>query len=109
MQTVQDMAGKQYPLAQYAGKVAVVVNVASQCGWTKRQVVYLLCRIACSMAKLVTISLTAQKPSTTSFCCCSNYEGLQFLWDKYRDYGFTVGAEHWLASCCACCHSAADS
>eukprot|EP00891_Asterochloris_glomerata_P000886 jgi/Astpho2/886/gw1.00016.270.1_t len=49
------MAGKQYPLAQYAGKVAVVVNVASQCGWTK-----------------------------------SNYEGLQFLWDKYRDYGFTV-------------------
>ena len=43
VQTVQDMAGKQYALAQYAGKVAVVVNVASQCGWTKRQVVYLLC------------------------------------------------------------------
>ena len=54
VQSVQDMAGKQYPLAQYAGKVAVVVNVASQCGWTKRQVVYLLCGMACDEAKLVT-------------------------------------------------------
>ena len=109
MQTVQDMAGKQYPLAQYAGKVAVVVNVASQCGWTKRQVVYLPCGMACGKAKLVIIRLAAQQPFTTSFCCCSNYEGLQFLWDKYKDYGFTVGAVQWLASCCACCHSDAES
>lgn len=53
--TVQDIEGNQRPLSEFANKVAVVVNVASQCGFTD-----------------------------------SNYKGLQFLYDKYKDYDFTV-------------------
>lgn len=56
MQTVQDIEGNQRSLSEFANKVAVVVNVASQCGFTD-----------------------------------SNYKGLQFLYDKYKDYNFTVG------------------
>ena len=55
MQTVQDIEGNQRCLGEFANKVAVVVNVASQCGFTE-----------------------------------SNYKGLQFLYDKYKDYDFTV-------------------
>ena len=55
MQTVQDIEGNQRSLGEFANKVAVVVNVASQCGFTE-----------------------------------SNYKGLQFLYDKYKDYDFTV-------------------
>jgi glutathione peroxidase len=32
---VRDGDGKEVSLAQYAGKVTVVVNVASQCGYTE--------------------------------------------------------------------------
>ncbi|KAL3132629.1 hypothetical protein ABBQ32_009154 [Trebouxia sp. C0010 RCD-2024] len=53
--TVQDIDGKKRLLSEFANKVAVVVNVASQCGFTD-----------------------------------SNYKGLQFLYDKYKDYDFTV-------------------
>lgn len=53
--TVQDIEGNQRSLGEFANKVAVVVNVASQCGFTE-----------------------------------SNYKGLQFLYDKYKDYDFTV-------------------
>lgn len=56
LQTVQDIEGNQRSLSEFANKVAVVVNVASQCGFTD-----------------------------------SNYKGLQFLYDKYKDYNFTVG------------------
>ena len=56
LQTVQDIEGNQRSLSEFANKVAVVVNVASQCGFTD-----------------------------------SNYKGLQFLYDKYKDYDFTVG------------------
>ncbi len=35
MQSVRDGDGKEVSLAQYAGKVTVVVNVASQCGYTE--------------------------------------------------------------------------
>ena len=35
MQSVKDGDGKEVSLAQYAGKVTVVVNVASQCGYTE--------------------------------------------------------------------------
>ena len=65
VQTVQDIDGNQRSLGEFANKVAVVVNVASQCGFTE-----------------------------------SNYKGLQFLYDKYKDYDFTVmwlrfsGAHH---------------
>jgi len=55
MQTVHDIEGNQRSLGEFANKVAVVVNVASQCGFTE-----------------------------------SNYKGLQFLYDKYKDYDFTV-------------------
>lgn len=55
LQTVQDIDGKKRLLSEFANKVAVVVNVASQCGFTD-----------------------------------SNYKGLQFLYDKYKDYDFTV-------------------
>lgn len=55
LQTVQDIEGNQRSLSEFANKVAVVVNVASQCGFTD-----------------------------------SNYKGLQFLYDKYKDYDFTV-------------------
>lgn len=54
-QTVEDLDGNRRMLSDYAGKVAVVVNVASSCGFT-----------------------------------ASNYRGLQFLYDKYKDYDFTV-------------------
>ena len=56
LQTVEDIEGNQRALSEFANKVAVVVNVASQCGFTD-----------------------------------SNYKGLQFLYDKYKDYDFTVG------------------
>ena len=35
MQTVQDIEGNQRSLGEFANKVAVVVNVASQCGFTE--------------------------------------------------------------------------
>ena len=55
VQTVEDIDGNQRSLGEFAGKVAVVVNVASSCGFTE-----------------------------------SNYRGLQFLYEKYKDYDFTV-------------------
>lgn len=59
LQTVEDIDGNQRSLSEFANKVAVVVNVASQCGFTD-----------------------------------SNYKGLQFLYDKYKDYDFTVCPRH---------------
>ncbi len=35
MQSVRDGDGKEVSLSQYAGKVTVIVNVASQCGYTE--------------------------------------------------------------------------
>lgn len=69
LQTVQDIEGNQRPLSEFANKVAVVVNVASQCGFTD-----------------------------------SNYKGLQFLYDKYKDYDFTVGLS---PSCVKACQTRA--
>ena len=82
MQTVQDIEGKQRSLSEFANKVAVVVNVASQCGFTD-----------------------------------SNYKGLQFLYDKYKDYDFTVRLSSILSRlfhvcfmlCCRVCYDAMQS
>ena len=46
--------GTEQPLSQYEGQVVLVVNVASECGFTRQ------------------------------------YEGLQAIYDKYRDRGFSV-------------------
>lgn len=52
--TVQDIDGKQVSLGDYKGKVIMVVNVASKCGYT------------------------------------TQYEGLQNIYDKYKDDGFVI-------------------
>ena len=71
LQTVEDIDGNQKALSEFANKVAVVVNVASQCGFTD-----------------------------------SNYKGLQFLYDKYKDYDFTVSTLNPMtvvSGFCICC------
>lgn len=52
--TVQDIDGKEISLSDYKGKLILVVNVASKCGYTPQ------------------------------------YEGLQKIYDKYKDNGFVV-------------------
>lgn len=52
--TATDIAGTPQSLAQYEGKVVLVVNVASKCGFTPQ------------------------------------YEGLQKLWETYRDRGLVI-------------------
>ncbi|WP_350201452.1 glutathione peroxidase [Gracilimonas sp.] len=52
--TVQDIDGKEVSLSDYKGKVILVVNVASKCGYTPQ------------------------------------YEGLQNIYDKYKDDGFVI-------------------
>jgi len=52
--TFTSIDGEALPLASYAGKVVLVVNTASRCGFTPQ------------------------------------YEGLQTLWDTYRDRGLVV-------------------
>jgi glutathione peroxidase len=53
-QQIKTLEGESTDLSQFAGKTALVVNVASKCGLTPQ------------------------------------YEGLQKLYDEYRDRGFTV-------------------
>eukprot|EP01026_Neomeris_dumetosa_P075994 TRINITY_DN810_c1_g2_i1.p1 TRINITY_DN810_c1_g2~~TRINITY_DN810_c1_g2_i1.p1 ORF type:complete len:185 (-),score=15.94 TRINITY_DN810_c1_g2_i1:121-675(-) len=50
----KDIDGREVSLQQYSGKVLLIVNVASQCGFTPQ------------------------------------YQGLQSLYDKYKDRGFEV-------------------
>ena len=50
----EGISGDELPLSQYEGKVMLIVNTASRCGFT------------------------------------SQYDGLQALWDAYRDDGFVV-------------------
>ena len=52
--TVQDIDGKDVSLADYKGKILLIVNVASKCGFT------------------------------------GQYEGLQKLYDTYKDKGFVI-------------------
>jgi len=52
--TVKDIDGKEIYLSQYKGKVLLIVNVASKCGYTPQ------------------------------------YEGLQKIYEKYKDQGFEV-------------------
>ena len=51
---MKDINGKEVKLDQYRGKVALLVNTASQCGYTPQ------------------------------------YEGLQKIYDRYKDQGFVV-------------------
>lgn len=51
---VKTIDGKERPLADYKGKVLLIVNVASECGFTPQ------------------------------------YEGLQKIYDKYKDGGFVI-------------------
>ena len=73
VQTVEDIDGNKRSLSEFAGKVAVVVNVASSCGFTE-----------------------------------SNYRGLQFLYDKYKDYDFTVSCSSLLQVLSTCLHYCGD-
>ncbi len=52
--TFQSIEGEPLPLSSFEGKVLLIVNTASKCGFTPQ------------------------------------YEGLQALWDKYKDRGFVV-------------------
>src|SRR5210317_1466096 len=51
---VKDIDGNEVPLSNYEGKVMLIVNTASQCGFTPQ------------------------------------YEGLQELYEQYKDEGFVV-------------------
>jgi glutathione peroxidase len=51
---VKTMDGQEKTLSDYKGKVVLIVNVASKCGYTKQ------------------------------------YEGLQLIYDKYKDKGFEI-------------------
>lgn len=52
--TFQSIEGDPLPLSNFKGKVLLIVNTASKCGFTPQ------------------------------------YEGLQAIWDKYKDRGFVV-------------------
>ena len=52
--TMKDIQGNDFPLAQLEGKLVLVVNVASKCGFTPQ------------------------------------YEGLEALYEKYKDKGFVI-------------------
>lgn len=52
--TVNDIEGNEVPLREFSGKVMMIVNVASKCGFT------------------------------------TQYEGLQKLYEKYREKGFVI-------------------
>jgi glutathione peroxidase len=52
--SAQSLDGRNIDISQYAGQVLLVVNVASECGFTPQ------------------------------------YEGLQALYDQYKDRGFTI-------------------
>lgn len=54
-QTAEGLDGQSVALSKYAGKVLLVTNVASACGYTEQ-----------------------------------NYQGLQRLYDRFRDRGFEV-------------------
>ena len=55
MQTAEGLDGRAIALSEYTGKVLLVTNVASACGYTEQ-----------------------------------NYQGLQRLYDRFRDRGFEV-------------------
>lgn len=55
VQTAEGLDGRPVALSEYAGKVLLVTNVASACGYTEQ-----------------------------------NYQGLQRLYDRFRDRGFEV-------------------
>lgn len=113
-----DIGGSPRQLNDYRGKVLIVVNVASKCGFTGaghahgRRVLW----HGLTLYQTVGCCSTSTRPNhmqlhltwstAPSFAADSNYQGLQQLYSKYREQGLEVLAfpcnQVWVAASCGC-------